>query len=146
MTAEALTLFLLLQPAQFRISAYAVPVDVFVSKDGKAVAGLAREDFEAYDDGKLQRIDEVSFGTVPVNVLLALDTERSNTSNEQIRPDRDYGLSWIKRVGKGRVFYIALGHTPTFFATPALAEHVLAGIQFALGDLEADATPSAKRR
>ena len=41
-------------------------------------------------------------------------------------------------VGKGRVFYIALGHTLTFFATPALAEHVLAGIQFALGDLEAD--------
>jgi type 1 glutamine amidotransferase len=81
-----------------------------------------------------------------LRVLLALDTERSETSNEQIRPDRDYGLSWIKRVGKGRVFYTALGHTPTFFATPALAEHVLAGIQFALGDLEADATPSAKRR
>jgi type 1 glutamine amidotransferase len=81
-----------------------------------------------------------------LRILLALDTERSETSNEQIRPDRDYGLSWIKRVGKGRVFYTALGHTPTFFATPALAEHVLAGIQFALGDLEADATPSAKRR
>lgn len=81
-----------------------------------------------------------------LRVLLAVDTERSETSNEGIRPDRDYGLSWIKRVGKGRVFYIALGHTPTFFATPALAEHVLAGIQFALGDLDADATPSAKRR
>ena len=66
---------------------------------------------------------------------------RSETSNERLRPDRDYGLSWIKRVGKGRVFYTALGHTPTLFATPALAEHVLAGIQFALGDLEADATP-----
>src|SRR5262245_6479676 len=68
-----------------------------------------------------------------LRVLLALDTERSETSNEGIRPDRDYALSWIKRVGKGRVFYSALGHTPTFFATPALAEHVLAGIQFALG-------------
>ena len=79
-------------------------------------------------------------------MLLALDTEPSETSNERLRPDRDYGLSWIKRVGKGRVFYTALGHTPTLFATPALAEHVLAGIQFALGDLEADATPSAKRR
>jgi type 1 glutamine amidotransferase len=81
-----------------------------------------------------------------LRVLLAVDTERSETSNEGIRPDRDYGLSWIKRVGKGRVFYTALGHTPTLFATPALAEHVLAGIQFALGDLEADTTPSAKRR
>jgi hypothetical protein len=81
-----------------------------------------------------------------LRVLLALDTERSETSNEHVRADRDYGLSWIKGVGKGRVFYTALGHTPTMFATPPLAEHVLAGIQFALGDLDADATPSAKRR
>jgi hypothetical protein len=77
MTPAAFTLFLFVQPVQFRISTEAVPVDVFVSKDGKAVAGLAREDFEIYDEGKLQRIDHVSFGTVPVNVMLALDTSTS---------------------------------------------------------------------
>ena len=43
-------------------------------KDGKAVAGLVRDDFEVYDDGKRQQVDHVSFGTVPVNVMLALDT------------------------------------------------------------------------
>ena len=46
----------------------------------------------------------------------------------------------------GKKMRASLGHTPTLFATPALAEHVLGGILFALGDLEADATPSAKRR
>jgi hypothetical protein len=30
------------------------------------------------------------------------------------------------------------------FMTTPIAQHVLAGIQFVLGDLEADTTPSAK--
>ena len=37
-----------------------------------------------------------------------------------------------------------LGHNPTLFTTPQLAQYFLAGIQFILGDLEADTTPSAK--
>ena len=58
--------------------------------------------------------------------------------------DHDYGISWIHEYGKGRVFNCAMGHTPTLFATPSLAQMMLGGIQFVLGDLEADATPSAK--
>jgi VWFA-related protein len=78
MTPAALTLWLFVQPPlQFRTTTEAVPVDVFVGKDGKAVAGLAREDFEVYDDGKQQQIDFVSTGTVPVNVMLVLDTSTS---------------------------------------------------------------------
>jgi len=38
-----------------------------------------------------------------------------------------------------------LGHTPAFFATPNLSDFFFRGIQFVLGDLEADTTPSAKR-
>jgi hypothetical protein len=30
------------------------------------------------------------------------------------------------------------------FTTPALVQHLLAGLQFILGDLEADTTPSAR--
>ena len=37
-----------------------------------------------------------------------------------------------------------LGHNPDTFWNPALLEHFLAGIQFALGDLQADAEPSVK--
>ena len=43
-----------------------------------------------------------------------------------------------------RVFNNAMGHLPTYFATPAFANLVLRGIQFALGDLELDTTPSAR--
>jgi hypothetical protein len=37
-----------------------------------------------------------------------------------------------------------MGHTPTLFATPELAQLILNSIQFILGDLPADTTPSAK--
>jgi type 1 glutamine amidotransferase/sugar phosphate isomerase/epimerase len=77
-------------------------------------------------------------------VLLSIKVDDEHLKNWQVRPDNDYGLSWIKSYGKGRVFNCAMGHTPTFFSTAPLAEHFLAGIQFVLGDLEADTTPSAR--
>jgi uncharacterized protein len=56
--------------------------------------------------------------------------------------DLDFPISWISSYDKGRVFYSGLGHAPDAFLHPALLEHLLAGIQFALSDLEADTTPS----
>ena len=62
------------------------------------------------------------------------------------RADHDYGLSWIRREGKGRVFYIAHGHAEEVYANKPMLEHLLAGIQYALGDLAADDKPSAKEK
>ena len=60
------------------------------------------------------------------------------------RPDNDYALSWVRSFGQGRAFYCAFGHDHAIFWNPAILQHYLDGIQFALGDLPADATPSAK--
>lgn len=79
-----------------------------------------------------------------LHVLFSIDAKKTDLSPWPVRPDNDYGMSWIRSYGKGRVFFCALGHTPLLFLTPALSEHILAGIQFALGDLDADTTPSAK--
>jgi len=57
------------------------------------------------------------------------------------RADGDYALGWIKTCGKGRVFYSALGHDFPVFWNQAVLKHWLDGIQYALGDLHADATP-----
>ena len=57
------------------------------------------------------------------------------------RPDNDFPLSWVRNYGKGRIYYCALGHQHNIFWNPVVLQHYLAGIQFALGDLEADATP-----
>jgi type 1 glutamine amidotransferase len=52
-------------------------------------------------------------------------------------------MVWIKREGKGRVFNSVLGHRPDFYMMPDLVKMMLGGIQFVLGDLDADTTPSA---
>jgi type 1 glutamine amidotransferase/sugar phosphate isomerase/epimerase len=61
------------------------------------------------------------------------------------RPDKIYPVSWIRQYGKGRVFYCSLGHMPETFMTPELVGHFLAGVQFMLGDLDADTTPNPVR-
>jgi type 1 glutamine amidotransferase len=54
-------------------------------------------------------------------------------------------MVWIKAEGKGRVFNSVLGHRPEFYMMPDLVKMMLGGIQFVLGDLEGDTTPSAQR-
>ena len=58
------------------------------------------------------------------------------------RPDNVYPVTWIRSYGKGRVFYCSLGHMPETFMTPEIVGHFLAGLQFMLGDLDADTTPN----
>jgi type 1 glutamine amidotransferase len=76
-----------------------------------------------------------------LRILLGLDmTKKENVPG---RPDGDNAIAWIRNFGEGRVFYSSLGHNNHIFWTPALLRHFLDGIQFAMGDLAADATPSA---
>ena len=60
------------------------------------------------------------------------------------RTDGDYALSWIRREGKGRVFYEAHGHNEKVYANKLLLQHLMAGIQYVLGDLAADDSPSVR--
>jgi hypothetical protein len=62
------------------------------------------------------------------------------------RPDKDYAVSWVRDYGKGRVFYCTLGRAAATYWDPAVLRHCLAGIQFVIGDLKADASPRAGAR
>lgn len=75
-------------------------------------------------------------------ILLSLDLDNSPKKRGMKRKDKDYAISWIKPYGKGRVFYCSLGHNNAVFTRPAVLSHYLAGIQYALGDLQADDSPS----
>jgi type 1 glutamine amidotransferase len=80
-------------------------------------------------------------------VLLSLDMskpENARPAKDIERTDNDFGISWIRQEGRGRVFYTSLGHNTDVFFVPSVLKHVLDGMQFALGDLAADATPSAQ--
>jgi type 1 glutamine amidotransferase len=81
-----------------------------------------------------------------VHVLLSIDPNRKDLPGNQYtnRPDNDYGMVWIRSYGKGRVFNIGLGHRPEFYEAPKMQQMMFAGVQFILGDLEADTTPSAR--
>jgi type 1 glutamine amidotransferase len=70
------------------------------------------------------------------------DEDKKKESNP--RADGDYALSWIRREGTGRVFYEAHGHNEKIYAITPILEHVLAGMQYVLGDLQADDSPSQK--
>lgn len=74
-----------------------------------------------------------------VDMLLRLDTEKSPMNRPNIhRTDNDFGVSWVKHFGKGRVYYCSLGHNHEIYWNPIVLRHYLAGIQWALGDLKVD--------
>jgi type 1 glutamine amidotransferase len=84
-----------------------------------------------------------------LHILTSVDYDKMSAADkakeDYPRPDHDYGLSWIRREGKGRVFYEAHGHSERIYAMKPMLEHVLAGVQYALGDLNADDSPSVKK-
>lgn len=61
------------------------------------------------------------------------------------RTDRDFAVAWIKNHGQGRVFYCSLGHAANVFQDPKVLRFYLDGIQFAIGDLEVDASPQKQQ-
>jgi type 1 glutamine amidotransferase len=83
-----------------------------------------------------------------LRVLTSVDYAKMSAEDkakeQNPRADGDYALSWIRREGKGRVFYEAHGHNEKVYAIRPLLEHVMLGIQYALGDLPADDSPSVK--
>jgi type 1 glutamine amidotransferase len=85
------------------------------------------------------------YSRAKLHVLLSLDPARADLAANQYttRPDGDYGMVWIKRYGAGRVFNSGLGHRAEFYESAKMQQLLLAGIQFVLGDLEADAAPAA---
>jgi hypothetical protein len=79
-----------------------------------------------------------------LRILMSIDWDNAGITKGMNRDDNDYALSWIQEFGKGRVFYCAFGHDDPIWWNPTILKHYLAGSQYALGDLKADATPSAK--
>jgi type 1 glutamine amidotransferase len=85
-----------------------------------------------------------------VRVLTSVDYAKMSDEDKAKEPaatrrtDGDYGLCWVRREGQGRLFYEAHGHSERVYAIRPWLAHVVAGVQYALGDLDADATPRPK--
>ncbi|MDQ8191520.1 ThuA domain-containing protein [Roseibacillus persicicus] len=105
--------------------------------------------FEGMEQFQIQdEIYQFAEGTATrdkLRILLNLDPEQSDKPKGKPKREKgDLPVSWVQSVGKGRVFYSSLGHNDEVYWNPLVLKHYLAGLQFALGDLKADTTPSAE--
>jgi type 1 glutamine amidotransferase len=104
------------------------------------------KEFEIHDE--TYTFQQESFSRKNVHVLTSIDYDKMSAEDKakeaNPRTDADYALSYIRREGKGRVFYEGHGHSYRVYAMTPMLEHLRAGIQYALGDLKADDSPSVK--
>ncbi len=82
-------------------------------------------------------------GPEVLRLLVSLDMNQKEVSKQIKDGPREVPVSWIRKAGEGRVFYTNFGHREETFRNQKVLSHILDGIQFAIGDLEADATPTA---
>jgi len=76
------------------------------------------------------------------DVLLRMDKETDQFGIKGVkRDDKDFPVAWLRTHGKGRIFYSALGHNTHIYEDPRLLGHFLAGLQWAIGDLDAPPPP-----
>lgn len=104
------------------------------------------QEFEIHDE--TYTFEQESFSRKNVHVLTSIDYDKMSAEDKakEVHPrtDGDYALSYIRREGKGRVFYEGHGHSFRVYAMTPMLEHLRAGIQYALGDLKADDSPSER--
>ncbi len=72
--------------------------------------------------------------------LLAMDLSQIKPHNGVTFSGIQY-VSWIKRYGKGRVFFVSPAHNAKSFEDTRLVRFILNGIQYTLGDLKCDDSP-----
>jgi type 1 glutamine amidotransferase len=103
-------------------------------------------EFEIRDE--TYTFNDESFSRANVRVLTSVDYDKMSAEDKKKEPspraDQDYALSWIRQEGRGRLFYEAHGHGERIYAITPMLQHLVAGIQYAIGDLKADATPQKK--
>jgi type 1 glutamine amidotransferase len=84
-----------------------------------------------------------NFSRADTEVLLSMDGERLDMTRipDQLPPDRDLPVAWIKSYGKGRVFASTIGHAKEAFDDPDVARMYTEAIRWALRLSGDDARP-----
>ena len=105
-----------------------------------------REEYYRFED---QGNGRLRWDKVRVLLIVDLDEKVPNSTDKPWpgyrRPDKVYPVAWIREYGKGRVFYNSMGHMTETFMRPEIVGHFLVGMQYILGDVDANATPNPLR-
>jgi type 1 glutamine amidotransferase len=126
---------------------YPQPLTVKIDDPSSPLTSMFHgHEFQIHDE--TYTLVQDSFTRKNVHVLTSVDyakmSDEDKAKEKYKRTDGDYALSWIRREGTGRVFIEVLGHSEHIYANTPMMEHLLAGIQYATGDLKANDAPSAK--
>jgi type 1 glutamine amidotransferase len=116
---------------------WAIKID---EPDHPLMASFKGKGFKIKDE--IYRTDPPLYSRDKQLVLMSLDMGDPTTKAKASKPeDADTGISWVKTLEKGRIFYCSLGHNDQILWNPAVLQHYLDGIQFAFGDYKVDTRP-----
>jgi type 1 glutamine amidotransferase len=119
------------------------PINAAFTSTNRQGARMVRP-FSIVDE--VYTFNETSWSRKRARVLTSIDYAKMPAEVKAQEPapqrtDHDYPLSYVIKEGQGRVFVEVLGHDEAIYKHPQMLAHILAGMQYALGDLEADDTP-----
>jgi type 1 glutamine amidotransferase len=80
-----------------------------------------------------------------VRVLMSIDVSSVDLNAKMVkRTDKDFAMVWVKKFGKGRVFFNALGHEEQVYDRPDMQKLFLESVKWAMGLTDGDTTPRPK--
>ena len=100
---------------------------------------------EAFDGEGFTHVDEpymfnVAYAKQNFRPLLYVNTNEIKGLKGE-NPEQKKYISWIKRYGKGRVFYASPSHNAQSYDNPKLLKFFLDGMQYVVGDVKVDDSP-----
>lgn len=119
-------------------STVAVKID---DPDHPLMQAFAGKGFKVKDE--IYLTDPPLYSRQKARVVMSLDMADETTAGVDggKHKQKDVGLSWVKTVDKGRLFYGSLGHNNDLAWWTPLLQHYLDGLQFVLGDYPVNTTP-----
>ncbi len=102
----------------------------------------------AFDGKGFSHVDEPYFFNnayekMNFRPLLSMNSNKIEGKRSESKTNTQY-LSWIKKHGRGRVFFSSPSHNPQSYNNPKLLQFLLDGLQYATGDLKCDDSPIGK--
>lgn len=100
---------------------------------------------QAFDGAGFEHIDEPYFFNnayfdYNFRPLLYMEANQLKGKKEEVKDNIKY-ISWIKRHGKGRVFFSSPSHNPQSYENPKLLQFLLDGLHYTVGDIVCDDSP-----
>jgi uncharacterized protein len=110
--------------------------------DPKHPAAVGFEAGQEYKD-EIYIFRDEPYSREKLHIIISCEPGSFKEAKES-RKDGDYAISWCHEVGKGKVFYTALGHDPKVWKDEKFRKHLFGGLDWTTGLAKGDATPSKK--